>query len=158
MRTTSTYWKWVGALGAVFVPSIVMALTIPHEFSAGDPILSAEVNANFSAIATAVTDLEDRVDDVEDGLSGLSLTCETVVSADLEVDADATGSVNINCDGVAGSVLTGGGCRTGFPAGGISYIPSYGFPNDSGSYICRLANTAATTRTIRAYGRCCSVE
>jgi hypothetical protein len=156
MRRTSTYWKWVGALGAVFVPSAVLALTIPHEFQAGDPIVSADVNANFSAIATAVNDIEDRVDDVEAGLGGLGLSCTTVEGEDELIQPDAVGTTFVNCESEPG-ILTGGGCRTGTESGGIAFGPSYGFMSSTDNYICRFHNTYASVRAIRAYARCCSV-
>lgn len=42
------------------------AVTVPHTFVAGDPARAADVNANFAALATAVTALEDRVTAIED--------------------------------------------------------------------------------------------
>jgi len=44
-------WRWLVALGAVFVPGIVSgALTLPFKFTAGTPIKAADVNANFEAL------------------------------------------------------------------------------------------------------------
>ena len=44
-------WRWLVALGAVFVPGIVSgALSLPFTFSAGTPIKAADVNANFEAL------------------------------------------------------------------------------------------------------------
>jgi type VI protein secretion system component Hcp len=44
-------WRWLVALGAVFVPGIVSgALTLPFTFTAGKPIRASEVNANFEAL------------------------------------------------------------------------------------------------------------
>jgi type VI protein secretion system component Hcp len=45
-------WRWVGVLGAVFVPAIVMgALELPFTFKSGGAIKASEVNANFAALA-----------------------------------------------------------------------------------------------------------
>jgi type VI protein secretion system component Hcp len=44
-------WRWLVALGAVFVPGVVTgALSLPFTFSAGQPIRASEVNANFEAL------------------------------------------------------------------------------------------------------------
>jgi len=53
-------WRWLVALGALFVPGIVSgALSLPFTFSAGQPIRASEVNANFEALRAKL-----------DGLSG----------------------------------------------------------------------------------------
>jgi type VI protein secretion system component Hcp len=45
-------WRWLGVLGAVFVPAIVMgALELPFTFQSGSAIKASEVNANFEALA-----------------------------------------------------------------------------------------------------------
>jgi type VI protein secretion system component Hcp len=52
-RTNS--WKWLVALGAVFVPGLVSAaLSLPYSFTSGQPIRAAEVNANFEALRARV--------------------------------------------------------------------------------------------------------
>lgn len=44
-------WRVLGVLGAVFVPSLVVAaLSVPFTFKAGDAIKADEVNANFEAL------------------------------------------------------------------------------------------------------------
>lgn len=54
LRMTSVkanQWRVLGVVGAVFVPSLVVAaLSLPHTFKAGDPIKADEVNANFEAL------------------------------------------------------------------------------------------------------------
>jgi hypothetical protein len=55
-------WKWLVAMGAVFVPATLLAaVDIPNTFSAGTPIRAAEMNANFNALETFVNDLETTV-------------------------------------------------------------------------------------------------
>jgi type VI protein secretion system component Hcp len=50
--------RWLVALGAVFVPAVVMgALELPFTFKAGDPIKASEVNANFAALAARIDGL-----------------------------------------------------------------------------------------------------
>jgi type VI protein secretion system component Hcp len=45
------HWRWLVALGAVFVPGIVSgALELPFTFKAGNAIKASEVNANFEAL------------------------------------------------------------------------------------------------------------
>ena len=54
------HWRWLVALGAVFVPTAVMgAGTLPFSFSAGTPIRAAEVNANFDALKARLDTLEE---------------------------------------------------------------------------------------------------
>ena len=44
-------WRVLGVVGAVFVPSLVVAaLSVPFTFKAGDAIKADEVNANFEAL------------------------------------------------------------------------------------------------------------
>lgn len=51
-------WRWLGVLGAVFVPAIVMgALELPFTFKSGGAIKASEVNANFAALAAKVDGL-----------------------------------------------------------------------------------------------------
>jgi type VI protein secretion system component Hcp len=48
-------WRWLVALGGVFVPAVVMgALELPFTFKAGDAIKASEVNANFEALAAKI--------------------------------------------------------------------------------------------------------
>jgi type VI protein secretion system component Hcp len=48
-------WRWLVALGGVFVPAIVTgALKLPFTFQSGDPIKASEVNANFEALAAKI--------------------------------------------------------------------------------------------------------
>jgi type VI protein secretion system component Hcp len=53
-----THWRWLVALGAVFVPAAVTgALKLPFTFEAGSPIRASEVNANFEALAARIDGL-----------------------------------------------------------------------------------------------------
>jgi hypothetical protein len=55
-RTKKIFWVAI----AVLVPAVLYAanLTIPNTFSAGTPILSAQMNNNFTTVATAVDNLQ----------------------------------------------------------------------------------------------------
>ena len=71
-------WRWLVALGAVFVPTAVMgAGTLPFSFSAGTPIRATEVNANFDA-------LKARLDALEQGPPTVPATIGTLTIAGLE--------------------------------------------------------------------------
>ncbi len=48
-----------------------LAVTLPHTFSPGDEIKSAEMNANFQALVDAVNELEAKLDAVSSGLMAL---------------------------------------------------------------------------------------
>ncbi|MBA1330858.1 transcriptional regulator, partial [Candidatus Endoriftia persephone str. Guaymas] len=45
--------------------AIASEVTIPNTFSAGSPAVASEVNANFSAVKTAVDDNNRRADELE---------------------------------------------------------------------------------------------
>lgn len=48
-------WRWLGVLGAVFVPAIVVAsVNVPFTFTSGTPIRASEMNANIQALKTAI--------------------------------------------------------------------------------------------------------
>ncbi|HEX2872930.1 MAG TPA: type VI secretion system tube protein Hcp [Polyangiaceae bacterium] len=51
-------WRWLVALGAVFVPAVVTgALELPFTFKSGRPIKASEVNANFEALRAKLDSL-----------------------------------------------------------------------------------------------------
>jgi hypothetical protein len=59
MRFINKSWRWLVALGAVFVPAVALgSLTLPYTFVSGTAIKAAEVNANFTAVKTNVDGLE----------------------------------------------------------------------------------------------------
>ncbi|MBX3183088.1 MAG: hypothetical protein KIT72_17125 [Polyangiaceae bacterium] len=65
-------WKWLVALGAVFVPGYVLgAVDLPNVFAPNTPIVAAEVNANFAELERAVEALEARVDALPAGGGGI---------------------------------------------------------------------------------------
>lgn len=52
---TRQSWRWLVALGGIFVPAVVTgALKLPFTFKAGDAIKASEVNANFEALAAKI--------------------------------------------------------------------------------------------------------
>jgi type VI protein secretion system component Hcp len=58
LRKTNS-WKWLVALGAIFVPGLVSgALTLPYSFTSGQPIRAAEVNANFEALRSRIDSIQ----------------------------------------------------------------------------------------------------
>jgi hypothetical protein len=59
MRFINKSWRWLVALGAVFVPAVALgSLTLPYTFVSGTAIKAAEVNANFTAVKTSVDGLD----------------------------------------------------------------------------------------------------
>lgn len=61
-------------LFSVFLTTASFAtdLTIPHEFVSGEPALASEVNENFSATASAVSDNDARLDSLEAAVTALT--------------------------------------------------------------------------------------
>lgn len=52
-------WRWLVALGAVFVPAVALGtVTLPFTFTSGTLIKAGDVNANFTALKTAVDQLQ----------------------------------------------------------------------------------------------------
>lgn len=52
---TRQSWRWLVALGGIFVPAVVMgALKLPFTFKSGDAIKASEVNANFETLAAKI--------------------------------------------------------------------------------------------------------
>jgi len=102
-------------------PSWAGDLNIPNEFTAGEAAVAAEVNANFEAVETEVTDNHTRLTSVETTVTSkqnrVAGTCDAgqsirVINADgsvvCEVDDSGTGSGDIESV-TAGTGLTGGG-------------------------------------------------
>ena len=58
---TMTTNKMITCWALVLTAFVLVGMTTPHAFAPGTTILSSEVNANFQAIETAVTALEDRL-------------------------------------------------------------------------------------------------
>lgn len=65
--------KWVKKLVAFLVLSVagvaVYAVTTPNTFVAGQPAVASQVNANFSALVTAINNIEARLDALEGTLT-----------------------------------------------------------------------------------------
>ena len=162
MRRYKSSSKWLGALLATLVPSLVFAVTVPNEFNAGDPISSADVNANFQALETAINELTTQVEDLQ--ASSSQLTCETVNSDTIRVDAGETGAIEASCP--SNYSITGGGCRLTLVGNGtVDGIGSASFEGTSGHfnandtfYVCRHRNDENTPRVLVAQVRCCSIE
>ena len=53
--------------------TLALAASVPYTFTAGAPAVAAEVNANFSALANAITALETRVALLEQGGGALTV-------------------------------------------------------------------------------------
>lgn len=60
IKFTKTQWVGVALLASCFTLSY--AVTLPNTFTAGTVAKAADVNANFSALATAITELEAKLD------------------------------------------------------------------------------------------------
>jgi hypothetical protein len=64
--------RWLGVLAAILVPAIATAaLTIPNSFTSGTVIKSADVNANFAAVATAVSSDETSIVSLQNAVAAL---------------------------------------------------------------------------------------
>ena len=67
--------RWLGVLAAVLIPAIATAaLTIPNTFTAGTVIKSADVNANFAAVATSVNADGTNIGSLQNSVAALQTT------------------------------------------------------------------------------------
>ena len=92
-------------MALVALPAWGVDLTIPNTFTAGTPAVAAEVNANFTATATAVNSKQDKVsaagvEFVNDGTITAIGTSDTTV-ATITVDAPVAGFLVANSMGSA---------------------------------------------------------
>lgn len=128
--------RWLGVLAAVLVPAIATAaLTIPNTFTSGTVIKSADVNANFAAVATAVSSdqatigaLQSAVATLQTQVASLQTTVTTLqtsltsvqgtVAATPQVIGFAHFNTTLNAAGIAsfgGSETTSVTAAAGFP-------------------------------------------
>ena len=99
------HWRWLVAVGAVFVPAAVMgASTLPFTFSSGTPIRAAEVNANFDALQTKL-----------DALSGQGSVAAPVIGT-LTLAGISPFSIRGFAETVSVAISVGGGAGTGKPS------------------------------------------
>lgn len=75
------------------------SVTVPHTFTAGSPAVAAEVNANFSAVETAVDDNDARIAALEAALASLQGTvtaqAATITSLQATVTAQAATTTDL---------------------------------------------------------------
>ena len=84
--------KFIIISAIILIPTSWAAdLTIPNTFVSGTPAIAAEVNANFSAVETAVDDNDGRITINANGLAALQSTISALQS-DL---ADANNSIGL---------------------------------------------------------------
>ncbi len=55
------------------LPAAATDLTVPNSFTSGSPARAADVNANFAAVETAVTDNDTRITENTDAIDELSM-------------------------------------------------------------------------------------
>lgn len=105
MRNELKLWLRALVIVIVGVPlwSLASNLTVPNSFTPDTTILSAQVNANFAAVQTAVNSKQDAISGscpagqaisaigADGGADGGALTC---VASGLEFGANVTGSLN----------------------------------------------------------------
>ncbi|MFO0571747.1 MAG: hypothetical protein U0263_39345 [Polyangiaceae bacterium] len=163
-------WKWLVALGAVFVPaSLLAAVNIPNSFTAGTPIKAADMNANFSAIKTFVDGLETAIGTkANKPATGAFANTPQGRIAYAWVDGSCAASATPNCalqstysynPAGAGptSTRTGAGIyAVTFPslsatAGGHVQVTAYGGQGTPTSNHCNILFWGDTTANVRCY-------
>ena len=68
---------------ALGLASPALADTVPHEFQSGEPASAAEVNANFAALAAAISTLQDRVESLETENAELQAELDEINNSEL---------------------------------------------------------------------------
>jgi outer membrane murein-binding lipoprotein Lpp len=71
MKRNLTIYRYAGIVGALCVPAVAAALTIPHDFVNGEVLTAQQLNDNFDAISVAVDTLEERVDKLESDVAAV---------------------------------------------------------------------------------------
>ncbi len=78
------------------------SIAIPNSFSSGTPAVAAEVNANFSAVKTAVDDNDSRIAALEASIAALQATvtaqAATITDQDNRIAAQAATIANLQND------------------------------------------------------------
>jgi hypothetical protein len=117
MRNSLAVWSRALAIAIVAVPVLSLAsdLTTPNTFTSGTLIQSAQVNANFAAVQTAVNSKQDAIQGTAcptcqavTGVAALggALTC---APAGLQFGASVTGSSTPD----SGITVVNGTCQRG---------------------------------------------
>jgi type VI protein secretion system component Hcp len=97
------HWRWLVALGAVFVPAAVTgAVALPFSFSSGTPIRAAEVNANFDALRARL-----------DAVTGQGTVAPPVIGTLTLAGFAQTIPIRRFAEAISVSVSSGGGGGTG---------------------------------------------
>jgi hypothetical protein len=127
--------RWLGVMAAVLVPAIATAaLTIPNTFSAGTVIKSADVNANFAAVAAAVNSDESTIVALQNSVAALqttvnslqtTVTSHTSAISSLQSAVAATPQIIgfAHFNGANGTIASFGGAGTT----GVTPDPYYGY-------------------------------
>lgn len=146
-------------IGALLTPGAVWAVTsLPHTFKAGDPIRSAEVNANFSVLKAAADALEAgkqaRVSaKCDDGSSIKQINADGTVACELDDVGSGgqsyTAGIGLALNGTQFS-LADGGVGTAKLADGAVTVTKLSLPLSlsSGLYPVLKVNATGTPPTI----------
>jgi hypothetical protein len=100
-------WKWLIALGAVFVPSSVLGtVTIPYQFSSTGKIDPAQLNGDFAAVKTFVDGLETRINGLQTALNAKADKTQLTAKA----DKPSAGAFTPTRGGKIAYAMIGAGC------------------------------------------------
>jgi competence protein ComGC len=88
------------SLSMMLIGAYALALSIPNLFNAGEPINASKMNANFTAVKTAVDALEQKVSKLESSTKGP--TDKGVIRA--FVTASGAGAINNQYNSTGGNI------------------------------------------------------
>ena len=114
----------------VFLPVVsVIAANVPHLFQNGTTADANQVNENFDALVSAVTQLEERVASLESALEVSNNGDVTLSGTNVTVKAGAIARVQGNITEIDGSTLDLQGSSVANLRGSILNLNSGGLPN-----------------------------
>jgi hypothetical protein len=136
------------AVLALPVAAIASPVAVPNAFTAGEVISSAEMNANFTAVQTAVNDNDARVTALEGETQLVQCNWSVVVANNATVTANcAAGSYAIS-----GGCFSNAGLRSSGPTGAAA-IQNGNAATAASGWICSVG---APDPTNRAFALCCT--
>jgi hypothetical protein len=132
------------ALLLLALPALAAPVNLPHTFTAGTPAKAAEVNANFAALAAAVTSLQADLAAAQARIALLETRLASVSTPTVN------GQPTVRFTGVNVQVVNGLG-STATANGTGNLVVGYDEPDASGNFNCTIGTDPVTGAAIGLY-------